>query len=227
MSSRPIYRKEALDRLSSPEELDCLFTVVRLPGWALLASAGLLCLGALAWGTFGRIPEIVEGVGVLFPCDWEQEPRVRLTERPPEWAAGSGTSADDTKALLYFSPRAGRQICVGMAARVSLGARRGERGGSIRGTVKRVSAFPVTRDPTASMIGDAEFVQSLTLPDELTEVEIELERSDLARGLGRASAAPPQRIPIGARVTVADQAPLARLLAVLRSSDHGPDGVGK
>jgi hypothetical protein len=77
------------------------------------------------------------------------------------------------------------------------------------------------------MIGDAAIVRALTLQEELTEVEIELERSDLASGLGRASVAPPRRIPIGARVTVADQAPLIRLLAVLRSSGHGPDGVGK
>jgi hypothetical protein len=52
MFDRPIYRKEALDRLASPEELDCLFIVVRLPRRGLLMAAGLLCLAAVALGAF-------------------------------------------------------------------------------------------------------------------------------------------------------------------------------
>jgi hypothetical protein len=50
MFDRPLFRKEALDRLQSPEELDCPFTVVRPPRWVLLVGLGLLCLAVLAAG---------------------------------------------------------------------------------------------------------------------------------------------------------------------------------
>jgi HlyD family secretion protein len=54
MFGRPLYRKEALDRLASPEELDCLFTVVRLPRWLVLVGVAALGVAALAFGVVGR-----------------------------------------------------------------------------------------------------------------------------------------------------------------------------
>jgi HlyD family secretion protein len=62
---RQIFRQESLDRLSSPEELDHLLIVVRPRAWLPLLTLGLLCLAALVWSIFGRIPETVNGVGVL------------------------------------------------------------------------------------------------------------------------------------------------------------------
>ena len=60
-----IFRQAALDRLSSPEELDRLIT---LPGrrdwWAALALGGLLAV-ALIWGIFGTISTRVTGPGIF------------------------------------------------------------------------------------------------------------------------------------------------------------------
>jgi hypothetical protein len=67
MIDRPMFRKNALDRLASPEELDSPFTVVRLPGWVLVACLGVLCLVTLVWGTMQLLPEsAVNGHSVDF-----------------------------------------------------------------------------------------------------------------------------------------------------------------
>jgi HlyD family secretion protein len=65
MFQRQIFRKESLQRLSNPEELDRLFVVVGWPSWLLLGTVGGLCVLAVVWGVCGRVPETVEGAGVL------------------------------------------------------------------------------------------------------------------------------------------------------------------
>jgi multidrug efflux pump subunit AcrA (membrane-fusion protein) len=62
---RSIFRKVALERLSSPEQLDQLMQVTDRRGWlALTALAGLLAM-AVTWGFVGSIPTKVTGEGIL------------------------------------------------------------------------------------------------------------------------------------------------------------------
>ncbi|HOO64165.1 MAG TPA: NHLP bacteriocin system secretion protein [Synergistaceae bacterium] len=62
---KQVFRQSALDRLSSPEQLDLLFRVVPPASWfALLAI--LLLLGALlGWGFYGTVATKVTGQGIL------------------------------------------------------------------------------------------------------------------------------------------------------------------
>lgn len=60
-----IFRKEALERLSSPEQLDQMMQVVSPQAWIPLGAAGLMLGVALLWTIFGRIPVTVSGQGVL------------------------------------------------------------------------------------------------------------------------------------------------------------------
>ena len=62
---RPVYRKAALDKLASPEELDQLMQVTRPASWALLAAFGGALMIVLLWGVFGRITTAVEQPGTL------------------------------------------------------------------------------------------------------------------------------------------------------------------
>jgi hypothetical protein len=63
--TRQIFRKEALDRLASPEQLDQLMQLTSPRGWIALAGLGLLLLTAVAWGLIGTIPTTVDGQGFL------------------------------------------------------------------------------------------------------------------------------------------------------------------
>src|SRR4028118_2189800 len=60
-----LFRKESLERLSSPERLDQLMQVVNSKSWLPLVSLGSLVIVALVWSIYGRIPITVEGRGVL------------------------------------------------------------------------------------------------------------------------------------------------------------------
>ncbi|MEA1671863.1 NHLP bacteriocin system secretion protein [Nitrospirillum sp. BR 11163] len=63
--SNPIFRKAALDGLSSPEQLNQLVQVTPARAWiALWASAAILAV-ILAWSVFGTLPSRMAGRGVL------------------------------------------------------------------------------------------------------------------------------------------------------------------
>jgi HlyD family secretion protein len=60
-----IFRKVALERLSSPEQLDQLMEVTSPGSWLALAGLGALLAAALTWGVFGTIPTEAAGEGIL------------------------------------------------------------------------------------------------------------------------------------------------------------------
>jgi len=60
-----IFRKKALERLSSPEQLDTLLHITSPGGWAGLAAAGFCLITALLWGIYGSVPFKVTGQGLL------------------------------------------------------------------------------------------------------------------------------------------------------------------
>jgi hypothetical protein len=63
--NKPIFRQAALERLSSPEQLDQLVRVTRPVGWLALLALSLVILSAIAWGIVGRLPVQVAGPGIL------------------------------------------------------------------------------------------------------------------------------------------------------------------
>lgn len=60
-----LFRKNALDALSNPEQLDQPLRLLRPGQWLLLLSLGGFCLTIVVWSIFGRLPVRVSGKGVL------------------------------------------------------------------------------------------------------------------------------------------------------------------
>lgn len=60
-----IFRKVALERLSSPEQLDQMMQVTDPRGWLALAALAALLAAALVWGFLGTIPTEASGQGIL------------------------------------------------------------------------------------------------------------------------------------------------------------------
>jgi HlyD family secretion protein len=60
-----LFRKSALEKLSSPEQLDRLMTVTSPRAWIALCGIGVLLLYTLVWSIFGQIPDKVAGTGIL------------------------------------------------------------------------------------------------------------------------------------------------------------------
>ncbi len=60
-----LFRKSALARLASPEQLDQLMEVTDTKGWWTVAAIGALIVAATLWSIVGRIPTTVQGTGIL------------------------------------------------------------------------------------------------------------------------------------------------------------------
>ena len=60
-----IFRKVALERLSSPEQLDQLMQVTTPKGWLALVALGAILVTILIWGFLGSIPTEALGEGIL------------------------------------------------------------------------------------------------------------------------------------------------------------------
>lgn len=60
-----LFRPEALERLSSPEQLDRIVQVTSPMGWLALVTTAAMLLAVVVWGFFGRLPMTVQGPGVL------------------------------------------------------------------------------------------------------------------------------------------------------------------
>lgn len=60
-----LLRKAALERLSSPEQLDMAMRATSPMGWVALTAIGVALVAGVLWGIFGSITERVDGQGVL------------------------------------------------------------------------------------------------------------------------------------------------------------------
>jgi HlyD family secretion protein len=67
MFNREIFRKKALEKLSTPDDLDELLQVNSRLSWILLLSLLCLVLGGVVWVVFGQIVNKVIMIGIIFP----------------------------------------------------------------------------------------------------------------------------------------------------------------
>src|SRR5688572_12610742 len=61
----PIYRKEAMQRVSSPEQLDALMTVTNPVGWLALVITLVVVATVVGWGFLGLLPVVTHAPGIL------------------------------------------------------------------------------------------------------------------------------------------------------------------
>ena len=67
--SQTLFRQRSLERLSSPERLDELMTLVNLKSWLPLGTIGVLLGLGLIWSLVGRVPVTTSGRGLLVQSD--------------------------------------------------------------------------------------------------------------------------------------------------------------
>jgi hypothetical protein len=63
--TRSIFRKQALERLESPEQLDRLIRITNPRGWLALIGLALLIGIATVWAVFGRVTQSESAQGIL------------------------------------------------------------------------------------------------------------------------------------------------------------------
>jgi HlyD family secretion protein len=63
--AQQLLRKAAIERLSSPEQLDTLMRITSPMGWVSLAAVGTLIVAAIVWSVVGTLSVRVDGQGIL------------------------------------------------------------------------------------------------------------------------------------------------------------------
>jgi HlyD family secretion protein len=84
-----LFRKAAIDKVSSPEQLDLLMRITSPIGWLALLTAGVLIAAVGVWSVTGSIADMVDAGGTLFRGERLSEVKasmsgsiVSLTVRP-------------------------------------------------------------------------------------------------------------------------------------------------
>ena len=97
MDDDRIFRKVAVERLSSPENLDQVMRVVPAKGWIALGCLFVFTAAAFAWACFGEIAQQVETQGVL-----TQQPDGTVGEAVAMLTAGDNGIKPDMAALILL-----------------------------------------------------------------------------------------------------------------------------
>jgi HlyD family secretion protein len=124
--------------------------------------------------------------------------------------------------LTYFPIKAGKKVQAGMTIQVAPDMVERERFGSLLGTVTSVSAFPVTKEGVARLVGNADFVDVLVGQGPVIEVVASLARDPATLSGYQWSSSTGPALPLTpgttmtGRVAVEQRAPITYLLPLLR-----------
>ena len=146
-----LFRKSALDKISSPEQLNEYMKVAGPGIWCIMAALAVTFAAFFVWGVLGSIPETAEITGTA------------LAPEGSETAVYCFLTIDETKPL-----------AVGMNVRVSPGYAPREQYGYIYGKIRSIGSSPVTAEQLDYKLGSA--LEFISLPaGNAIEVVVELE----------------------------------------------------
>lgn len=93
------FRKEALKKLSSPDDLDRLMPVTDRKGWIALLSASVFILAVLIWGIYGKIETTAEGQGITMNTGSVQSIAARSTGIVTDFSVKDGQAIQEGEIL--------------------------------------------------------------------------------------------------------------------------------
>jgi hypothetical protein len=159
---REIFRSAALNRMSSPEQLDQMLEVTTPKYWIALVAVGLMLLCGLGWGFFGRMTTKAMGHGMVIQ-----------------------TPGGDVQVVAYVPATVAKTVQAGERAEIILTAFRVEDYGFIRGRVVSVSEYPATDSELMATLQNETLAHMLAAGEPVHEVRVEMEQdASTPSGLG-------------------------------------------
>ncbi|MBZ0277202.1 MAG: hypothetical protein K8I60_13725 [Anaerolineae bacterium] len=193
-----LFRKAALENISSPEELDQLMQITNPRGWLALVALLLLLGITTVIGIFAIIPVQVDGVY----CVLAKDPQAAL------------------QAVVFVSTDEQQQLTVGNPVQIVPFNVSRTSGRFIYGTVLSIAPRPAYAEEMDSVIHSADLVNNILNDGSVVEVRVTLTPN--AEGTGfQWSGEPPSHveilsgIPCQASITVDEQPPINLILRTL------------
>ena len=146
-----IFRKTALERIATPEQLNEYIKITNPRVWVLLVGLLALLAGVAFWALFGSIPEIATLHGIAYSPD-----------RPVD------------SVFAYASMRTARRLAVGMPAQVSPDYAPRDEYGFISGRVAAIGGKRVSQSDVAADFGELGDYAKRLLPSQGIAVKIEI-----------------------------------------------------
>lgn len=117
-----VFRKSALEKLSSPEQLDKAMVVTSPASWAVLTGVALIVAAAVVWAFLGRLPETVSVVGAVGGTEGSDCMISDSTGTIAEFTVspGESISAGDRVAVISTASGESREILADRSGTVSL-----------------------------------------------------------------------------------------------------------
>jgi hypothetical protein len=196
-----LFRQEALDKISSPEQLDQLLQVVSLKDWLPLVSLGFVVAIALIWSIFGKVPLTAEAKGLLLQ---------------------SQTDPNQLISISYFPIEDGRQIHSGDRMLITPVTANFQEFGGIEATVTEVSAQPVMRSSALQQVqNNAELLDLVYVPASIAVVaQLKPDASTATGYQWSMSKGPDMRlageVPTQGRVTLSERSPIQFIFPFLQ-----------
>lgn len=182
-----LFRKTALNKLASPEQLDRLMQITTLPGWLALLALGGLVAAAVVWSVAGRIPLTMQAQGILQP---------------------------DQSAVIFIPLDEAQALRPGQVVEVVPVTVQQQQYGFMQARVRSVSSRTATNSQMAATLGDPELLERLVPDGLVVMVELELltdpdTPSGFQWSLAEGPATAPQAgTPINARVILKEERPI-------------------
>jgi len=130
--NRPIFRKAALDRLASPDQLDQLMQVTSPRLWIALAGFALLLALALLWSLAGTVSDNVDGQGVLLRENGLQPLPAPCDGVVTSFQARSGDRVEKGKTLVLMTPSGKEPLKVDSPFTSRMLSRSAREGGAVK-----------------------------------------------------------------------------------------------
>ena len=207
-SNNSIFRKAALERLSSPEQLDQLMQIVTPRSLLPLLAVGGLLGGGLIWSVVGKIPVTTTGQGALVYADTiENMLPENEFDMAPEQLVG----------VAYFSAGEIAQIKPGMSVLLIPDVDGARVTGGLNAEVLSVSQPSVTTIEAARKNRlEESYVEVVTIPRQ-DEV------GDYYWSTGVSSMAPIAGMPAVARVTLKEKTPISFIFPFLNEYQNSDE----
>jgi len=150
---REIFRSAALNRMSSPEQLDQMLEVTTPKYWMALIGIALLLVFGLLWGFFGRMTTKVMGHGMVVQ-----------------------SASGDLQLVAYVPATVAKTVQPGENAEIMLTAFRVEDVGFMRGRVLSISEYPATDEELMATLKNETLAHVLAEGEPVHEVRVEMEK---------------------------------------------------
>lgn len=151
-SQTPLFRQSAVDRLSTPDDLDELMHVASPRYWLVLVALAALLVTALIWSAVTMIPTTVAALGAL------------------------GPARGGLQAVVFVPADKAAQVRPGMAATVTIPTTSAVQPLTLAGRITAVAEAPADQATLLRALGGSAYVNALSAGGELVPVHIALTR---------------------------------------------------